>query len=228
MRLSLCLLTWNEIAGCRQDVPKLPLEKFEEVFAVDAGSTDGTIEYLRSCGIAVHPQELPTYNGAYRFAFERCTSDALVLYHPKGTVDPAEVLKFRPLFESGADLVIASRIGPGARNEEDERLIKHRKWFVMALGLLASMLWRRQGPIAWDVLHGFRGMRVEAFRQIKPLPRGVSIDLEMVVRAYKNHLAIASFPVQERPRLGGATHFRAWSTGKKLLRYFWNEVGRPV
>ena len=226
MRLTLCLLTWNELAGCEKDVPRLPLDRFDEVFAIDGGSTDGTCEYLRARGITVHRQERPTYNGAYLSAFERCTTDALVFFHPKGSIDPAAVLQFRPLFEQGADLVIASRIGAGARNEEDDRLVKHRKWFVMGLGLLASVLWRRGGPLAWDVLHGFRGMRKAAFLGISPLESGVSIDLEMVARSYKRRLRVATFPVEEQPRAGGATHFKAWPTGKRLLKYVWFELGR--
>jgi glycosyltransferase involved in cell wall biosynthesis len=226
MRLTLCLLTWNEIDGCRLDVPRLPLDRFEEVYAIDGGSTDGTREYLEGLGITVHHQDRPTYNGAYVCAFDRCRTDALVMYHPKGSIDPLDVLKFRPLFEQGADLVVASRIGPGARNEEDDQFIKHRKWFVMGLGLLASVLWRREGPLVWDVLHGFRGMRKAAFTAIDPLPAGVSIDLEMVARAYRLRQRIAWFPVHERPRLGGSTHFKAWPTGKRLLRYLVREMGR--
>jgi MYXO-CTERM domain-containing protein len=228
MRLTLCLLTWNEIEGCRHDVPRLPVDRFEEAFAIDAGSDDGTVEYLQSLNIVVHRQHLPTYNGAYRCAFDRCTTDALVFFQPKGSIGPEDVLKFRPLFEQGADLIIGSRIGHGARNEEDDQALKPRKWFVVALALLTAALWRRRGPIAWDVLHGFRGMRVSAFRQIDPLPQGVSIDLEMVVRAYKRRLSIVSFPVQEGRRLAGRTHFPAWRTGKRLLLYCWQEIGRPA
>ncbi len=185
MRLSLCLLTWNEIEGCRFDVPRLPLDAFEEVFALDNSSTDGTAEYLESQGIRVVRQSLPTYNGAYRSAFDTCTTDALVIFHPKGSIDPSAVLAFRPLFERGADLVVASRIGQGARNEEDAQFIRHRKWFVMGIALVAAALWRREGTFVWDVLHGFRGMRRDAFFAIDPLPRGVSMDLEMVARAYR-------------------------------------------
>ena len=227
MRLTLCLLTWNEIQGCRHDVPLLPLNQFDEVFAIDNGSTDGTCEYLKSHGISVHRQDLPTYNGAYINAFRLCTTDALVMFHPKGSIDPASVASFRRFFERGADLVIASRIGAGARNEEDDRVIRHRKWFVMGLGLLSAAIWRRQGTLVWDVLHGFRGMRRVAFEAVEPHPRGVSIDLEMVVRAYKRKMSIATFPVHEHSRLAGSTHFKAWTTGKKLLRYLWSELGRP-
>lgn len=228
VRVSLCLLTWNEIDGCRLDVPRLPMHAFDEVFALDNGSTDGTAEYLEEAGIRVVRQELPTYNGAYIQAFRECATDALVIFHPKGTIDPASLLNFRPLFEAGADLVIASRIGKGARNEEDDRWVRHRKWFVMALGLTAAVLWRRRGPMVWDILHGYRGMRRAAFFAIDPTPRGVSMDLEMVARAYRKRLQVRTFPVQERPRTSGSTHFAAWATGKKLLRYLWHELRRPA
>ena len=70
-------------------------------------------------------------------------------------------------------------------------------------------------------------MRKAAFLAIDPLPKGVSIDLEMVARGYKRRLRMATFPVEERARLGGSTHFKAWPTGKRLLKYVWSELGRP-
>jgi len=228
VRLSLCLLTWNEIDGCKQDVPLLPLDAFEEVFAIDGGSKDGTIEYLTERGITVHQQETRTYNGAYLSAFRHCTTDALVLFHPKGSIDPAVVLKFRSYFEQGHDLVIASRIIAGAVNEEDSKLFRPRKWFVRGMAMIAALLWKRQGPLLWDVLHGCRGMRREAFTLIEPLPQGVSIDLEMVARSYRFGLRGVEFPVEEKPRPSGQTHFKAWPTGKALLRYMWREVSRPA
>ena len=227
LRLSLCLLTWNEIDGCRKDVPLLPREGFDEIFAIDGGSTDGTIEYLTAQGIPVHQQETRTYNGAYLSAFRHCSTDALVIFHPKGSIDPAVVQKFRRYFEQGCDLVIASRIIPGSINEEDGRLFRPRKWFVRGLALIAALVWKRGGPMIWDVLHGCRGMRRDAFERIQALPQGVSIDLEMVTRGYRLRLRQVEFPVEEKPRLKGDTHFKAWPTGKALLRYMWSELKRP-
>jgi hypothetical protein len=227
VRLTLCLLTWNELEGCRIDVPKLPLDDFDEVYAIDAGSTDGTCEFLAAAGIPVYWQELPGYNGAYVCAFRQCTTDALVMFHPKGCIDPCTLRRFRPLFEGGYDLVIASRRLPGGRNEEDDRLLKPRKWFVAALGRLVSLLWRREGYRVRDVLHGYRGMRREAFFAMNPIPSGVSMDLEMVVRSYKRQTRRTEFPVEEAARAAGVTHFPAISTGHKLLRYLWIELSRP-
>ena len=228
LRLTLCLLTWNEVEGCRHDVPLLPRDEFEEVYAVDGGSTDGTVEYLQAEGITVHRQPVRGYNQAYICAFDKCTTDALIFFHPKGSVDPTAVRKFRPLLEQGYDLVIASRMMRGGRNEEDDRLVRPRKWFVLGLGLISALLWRRNGPIIWDVLHGMRAMRPDRFVAIELLPGGLSADVEMVVRSYRHRFSVTEFPVAERPRQGGEMHFKAFPTGKLLLRYLLAELRRPI
>ena len=228
LRLTLCLLTSNEIDGCRCDIPNLPLDAFDEVFAMDAGSTDGTIEYLESRGLSVFQQDIKGYNGAYISAFRRCSTDALVMYHPKGNIDPVILRNFRTYLEQGYDLVVASRLIAGAVNEEDSKFLRPRKWFVESLALAAYFLWKRKGPMIWDVLHGCRGMRRDVFFLIEPSHKGVSIDLEMVVRCYRYRLRCAEFPVVEGPRLSGTTRFRAWPTGKALLRYLISELKRPI
>ena len=65
MRLSLCLMVWNELEGCKKDIPNLPINEFDEVFAIDGGSTDGTEEYLVSKGIVVYRQRKAGLNAAY-------------------------------------------------------------------------------------------------------------------------------------------------------------------
>jgi glycosyltransferase involved in cell wall biosynthesis len=228
VQLTLCLLTWNELAGCRHDVPRLKRECFEEFYAIDGGSTDGTVEYLQSQGVKVYRQDKPGYNNAYVSAFRRCNTDALILFHPKGTIDPDATLEFRRYLENGYDLVIASRIIAGSRNEEDDRIFKPRKWFVMALAILARALWKRDGVMIWDLLHGCRAMRKDAFFAIEPLPDCLSIDIEMVVRSYRKCLTRIEFPVHEQPRFYGTTHFRAFPSGLRVLQYLAHELRRPA
>lgn len=214
--------------GCKIDVPVLPREAFSEVFAVDGGSTDGTAEYLAAQGIAVHRQSKRGLNAAYWDGINLSTGDAVVFYFPKGTVPPADLLKFRPLLEAGHELVVASRNIAGARNEEDVHFWRPRKTVVMAFSLLASFLWRREGYRIRDVLHGVRAMTVTGFRKMNPASTGLSIDLETVIRSYRLRLKRTEFATTEIARPFGETHFKALPTGIKLLRFVGRELRTPA
>lgn len=228
MRISLCLLVWNELEGCKIDVPHLPQGIFDEIYAVDGGSSDGTAEYLASAGIPVYLQPKRGLNAAYHHAVERSTCDAVVVFFPKGTISPETTRNFRPLLESGCDLVVASRNIAGAYNEEDTRLFRPRKWGVVGLAAFAALVWRREGYWVRDVLHGYKGFTVAGFRKMAPLDHGLSIDIEMVIRSYRLKLKRAEFPVTETARPFGETRFKIVPTAQKLLRYLWSEWLRPA
>lgn len=226
MRISLCLVTWNELEGCKIDVPNLPRELFDEIYAVDGGSTDGTIQYLESQGIPVHIQPKKGLNAAYVHANDVSTCDYVVVFFPKATTPVGDLARFRPLFEQGKELVVASRQIAGSVNEEDSSLWRPRKWAVWGLSALSGAVWRREGYWVRDVLHGFKGWSRSAFARMKVLDHGLSIDIEMVVRSYKLRIQRAEFPTQEVGRSYGTTHFKIWPTGKRLLKYLRFELFR--
>lgn len=201
---------------------------FDEVYAIDGGSSDGTAEYLMSAGIPVYRQTKKGLNAAYHHAVEQSSCDAIVVFFPKGTISPATLFKFRPLLESGCDLVVASRNIAGARNEEDSRMVKPRKWGVIGLASFAALVWCREEYWVRDVLHGYKGFTVEGFKKMAPLDYGLSIDIEMVIRSYRLKLKRAEFPVNEIARPFGDTRFKIVPTASKLLKYLWLECRRAV
>lgn len=229
MNVSLCLFTMNELAGCRKSVPKLPAD-FCEIFAVDASSTDGTQQFLESCGVKVITQEERGYNGAYKTALRHFSGDAIVFFHPKGTIDPNSLQDAIRLLENGAQIVIANRNMRGGSNEEDIRFLRPRKWFVKALSLACRLRWSPSWnfAITTDVLHGYRGFTGE-FAQGLHLKESASLtaDLEIVRHAYLSGIAIHDFPVLESTRESGTTNFPAFKTGRKLL-WFLILNGRSV
>ena len=226
MKISLCLLVWNELEGCKLDVPKLPRDVFDEIYAVDGGSTDGTVEYLQSQDITVYTQPKNGLNAAYVHANDMSNCDAVVVFFPKATTPTEDLRRFRPLFDQGYQLIIASRQIKGSVNEEDAGRWRPRKWAVRGLAALAAVVWRREGYWVRDVLHGFKGWSRDAFTRMKVLDHGLSIDIEMVVRAYKLRIKRTEFPSTEISRHYGDTRFKIWPTGKKLLAYLWFESNR--
>ncbi len=226
MTIALCLLTWNELEGAKHDIPQIDRTKFDQIYCIDGGSTDGTAEYLREQGIEVIKQSQKGYNYACNDAGNNCKCDAFVIYHPKGTIPVADIYKFRKYFEEGYEFVIGSRMCKGAYNEEDSKIFRFRKWFVLGLGLVAKILFKKDGNDTWDVLHGFRGMTASAFKKMNISNFPMSWDLESCCRAYKFKIRRIEFPTRENPRIAGETHFKAFSTGKSLIKYIFWELGR--
>ena len=228
MKITLCLLTWDELEGCKHDIPLIDRTKFDEIYAIDAGSNDGTVEYLKKANIPAYKQPKKGLNAACKYAVEKCTTDAVIFFHPKGTTPVSDTLKFRKYFETGYELIIGSRIIKGGVNEEDSKWFRPRKLAVKTFAIIAFLLWRKEGRIIWDVLHGFRGITIKAFNQINPPDYGLAIDLEMISRSYKKRIKAIEFPTKESPRIHGKTHFTAFPTGKKLVISLVNELIRPA
>ena len=226
MTVALCLLTWNELEGCKHDIPLIDRTKFDEIYCIDGGSTDGTVEYLTEQGITVYPQTAKGLNQACKDGAEKCSCDAFVFFHPKGSIPVEDTYKFRQFFEEDYDLVVGSRMLKGSRNEEDGKLLKPRKWFVLGLGMLSALLFKKEGNRIKDVLHGFRGMKKESFLALSISDFSPSVDIEMVSRSYKFKMKRIEFPTKEQERIAGSTHFKAIPTGKKLLKYIFWEIRR--
>jgi len=220
--IALCLLTWNEIDGVKHDVPLIDRTQFEQLFCLDGGSNDGTVQYLESEGITVFCQKEKGLNQACIEAIEHCICDAFVFFHPKGTIPVDDIYKFRGYYEQGYEFVVASRMMKGGHNEEDEKFIKLRKWFVLCVGLFEKLFFKREGNTIWDVFHGFRGMTMRAWKECGISKFDRSIDPEMVARAYKKRIKRIEFATYETKRLGGETHFKALSSGWQAIKYlFW-------
>ena len=94
MTVGLCLLTLNEVEGCKHDIPLIERSKFDDIYCVDGGSEDGTVEYLQKNGIRVYRQTSKGINQACIDGVNWCRCDAVVFFHPKGTIPVEDIYKF--------------------------------------------------------------------------------------------------------------------------------------
>ena len=80
MTVALCLITWNEIDGVKHDIPLIDRTRFEQIYCVDGGSTDGTVEFLQASGIPVYRQTAKGLNQACIDGVNNCECDAFVFF----------------------------------------------------------------------------------------------------------------------------------------------------
>jgi glycosyltransferase involved in cell wall biosynthesis len=228
MRIALCLLTYNERPCLEQIFPLIPTPSpasgFDQLVAVDGGSTDGTLEYYREHGVAVIGQSRRGRGDAFLLAFERIEADAYIFFSPDGNEDTQDLPKFKPLLESGADLVIASRMMRAAVNEEDIHFLKPRKWANNALNLLANLYFRKRGPFVTDSINGYRALTRRAAQELKLDALDYTIEYQMTIRALKQRMTIVEFPTREGQRVAGVTGASSLPTGIRFLKRLWREL----
>lgn len=220
-RSSLIILTRNEIDGVRQLLTAIPVKTVNECFAVDYGSTDGTVEFFRNHHIRVVRQRRPGRGEAFRLGAHTAKGKYLVFFSPDGNEDPRDIPRLISLLENGYDMAIASRFMKGSVNEEDGKTLKLRAWANQAFTLSANIFFRGRMT---DSINGYRAITKQAFRKLHLDAEGFAVEYQMSIRALKLGMKIAELPTHESPRIGGASTAYAIPTGLRILRILLREI----
>ncbi len=228
MDIDLVILSFNEAAGLNVHLPQMAgvcrQNGIKNCFAVDPGSTDGSLELYRTYGIPFIIQEKRGRGEAFKLAFERSSADALIFFSPDGNEDLGDIPAFCRNLEQGADMVIASRMMKGARNEEDGQLLRCRKWVNQIFTLCANLLWNRGGRYITDTINGFRAVRRPAWTTLQVSAGDFTVEYQSTIHAFKRRLRVVEFPTCEGPRIGGESNARSWPTGVRFVRLLLREI----
>lgn len=226
MRINLAILNRNEETALPRLLPAIPRDSVDGVFAVDGASSDRSVEILQDHGIEVLPQSSLGRGEAFRLAFAhaRKQADAIIFFSPDGNEDPHDIARFRTPLESGADMVIASRMMAGAVNEEDDNLLRPRKWANLAFSAMARWAWGRSQQAITDPINGFRAITLAAWDRLQPNGVGYTIEYQCSIRAYKLGLRVCEFPTMEGQRIGGESKAYAIPTGLRFVRLYLREL----
>jgi Glycosyl transferase family 2 len=227
VNIGLVLLNKNEIEAIPYILPKLNVDMFTKVFAIDGNSTDGSDKLISDTGIEVLKQKSSGRGAAFKMAFDHVRNsniEALVFMSLDGNEDPLDLAKFKFYLDSGYDLVIASRMKHDSVNEEDDQLLRFRKWGNLFFMYLAFVAFGRTQTRISDPINGYRGLTLKAWASINPRSDSFDIEYEISVLAYKNRLKYVEFPTIEYPRIGGRSNATAFYTSKILLKVLIREL----
>jgi len=227
-KIALCILARNELECLKIVFPQIPKPGseagYDAVYAIDGGSTDGTVEFFKNHNIPVLSQSKRGRGEAFLTAFKEIEADAYLFFSPDGNEEVKDLKRFRDHLESGADVVIASRMMKGAVNEEDHQLLKWRKWANNAFNLLANLFFRRNGPFITDSINGYRAITKQATQVLSLDAFDYTIEYQMTIRALKNKLKIVEFPTVEGQRVAGETGAQSIPTGIRFIKRFFKEL----
>src|ERR1700681_2924329 len=183
-----------------------------EVVVADNDSEDDSARLAEQAGARVVVERRRGYGSAYLAGFAASRGRYIVMADADLTYDFKEIPRFVAALEEGAEMVIGDRmdnIHPGAM-----------PWLHRYVGnpILTGLLnfFFRTG--VKDAHCGMRALRREVLARLDLRTTGMEFASEMVIRASKENLKIAEFPIEYHPR-GGESKLASFRDGWRHLRF---------
>jgi glycosyltransferase involved in cell wall biosynthesis len=183
-----------------------------EVIVADNDSEDDSAELARRAGARVVVERRRGYGSAYLAGFAAAHGEYIVMADADLTYDFDDIPRFVQALRDGAEMAIGDRmdnIQPGAMPW------LHRYIGNPVLTGLLNMLFRT--GVA-DAHCGMRAVRREVLPRLDLRSTGMEFASEMVIRAVKENLTIAEFPIEYHPR-GGESKLSSFRDGWRHLRF---------
>jgi glycosyltransferase involved in cell wall biosynthesis len=183
-----------------------------EVVVADNDSEDDSARLAEQAGARVVVERRRGYGSAYLAGFAASTGRYIVMADADLTYDFNDIPRFVDALEEGAEMVIGDRmdnIQPGAM-----------PWLHRYVGnpILTGLLnlFFRTG--VKDAHCGMRALRRDVLARLDLRTTGMEFASEMVIRAAKENLRIAEFPIEYHPR-GGESKLSSFRDGWRHLRF---------
>jgi glycosyltransferase involved in cell wall biosynthesis len=183
-----------------------------EVLVADNDSEDDSARLAERAGARVVIEHRRGYGSAYLAGFEASRGRYIVMADADLTYDFGDIPRFVAALEEGAEMAIGDRmdnIQPGAM-----------PWLHRYVGnpLLSGLLnlFFRTG--VKDAHCGMRALRRDVLPRLDLRTTGMEFASEMVIRASKENLRIAEFPIEYHPR-GGESKLSSFRDGWRHLRF---------
>jgi glycosyltransferase involved in cell wall biosynthesis len=198
------------VAEARQALARMGV--VGEVVVADNGSDDDSAWLAEQAGARVVIERRRGYGSAYLAGFAASQGRYIVMADADLTYDFKEIPRFVAALEEGAEMVIGDRmdsIQPGAM-----------PWLHRYVGnpLLTGLLNLLFRTGVKDAHCGMRALRREVLGRLDLRTTGMEFASEMVIRASKENLRIAEFPIEYHPR-GGESKLSSFRDGWRHLRF---------
>jgi glycosyltransferase involved in cell wall biosynthesis len=183
-----------------------------EVVVADNDSEDRSAQLAHDAGARVVHEPRRGYGSAYMAGFAAARGEYIVMGDADLTYDFEEIPRFVEELDKGAELVMGDRmknIHPGAM-----------PWHHRYIGnpVLTGILNVFFKTGVSDAHCGMRALRRDVLPRLDLRTTGMEFASEMVIRASKEHLRIAEFPIEYHPR-GGESKLSSWRDGWRHLRF---------
>ena len=200
MKLSVIIPVFNEaatVARVIREVREKNRGRELELILVDDGSSDETLEEIRSVGdreikLLRHERNIGK-GAAIRTGLEAVTGEAVIIQDADLEYDPGDYAKLLAEYEAGAPVVY------GVRTLEPGQVIGHRLFYYG--GYLVTLLTRW---LYWCDLHDeptcYKLFKTDVLKSIPLKCKRFEFCPEVTAKLIKRGIRIAEAPIRYRPR----------------------------
>lgn len=225
--VSIVIPAHNEAENLPHLLPRIP-KWVHEVILVNDHSTDDTEEVARkllpTLRIVNNQSELRGKGAALQVGFASVTGEIIVMMDADGSSDPGELPRFIRALLEGAYLAKGSRfIGDGGSSD----FTRLRRFGSRVLIGITNVLF---GVRFTDMFCGFNAFWKDCLDFFDIDCNGFEIEALLHLRVLKSNLEIAEVPSFEHARMHGASKFRTFRDGWRVLKMIVRESmnGRTV
>jgi glycosyltransferase involved in cell wall biosynthesis len=210
MKITLCVLTLNEIDSSKIIMPQVDRSLFDQILIIDGGSTDGTIEWCKEQGYEVYVQKKRGLRNAYIEALEHIRGDVMITFSPDGNSLTSVLPTLVDEMKKGWDMVIVSRYLGDAKSEDDSLVTRFGNWmFTTLINVLhggkytdAMVIYRGYKKSLFHDLNLVKEQSIFSFPE-KVFNTRISVEPLLSVRAARCKLKVSEIPGDEPKRIGG-------------------------
>ncbi|HUT21859.1 MAG TPA: glycosyltransferase family 2 protein [Candidatus Bipolaricaulota bacterium] len=192
-KVIIVLPAYNEEKTIAAVIEDLLRADFQEIVAIDDGSSDNTLEVLKKYPVHCLAHKINCGQGAsLRTGTEMALAlgaDIIVHFDADGQHQVKDIEKFVEAIESGHDIAIGSRFFG-----ENQNIPFTKKWFILKPGILFN--WFFTGLKLTDAHNGFRAMSRLAAQKIKITQNRMAHNTEIPSEIFRHGLKYAEVPVE--------------------------------
>ena len=209
--VSVIIPLYNEETGIKLLLDKMigmKLHEAYEIVIINDGSTDGSLEVIKSYPVKVYSHSVNKgYGAALKTGIRKAHGKKIVILDSDGQHDPAQVSQIAKMLDDH-EMVIGTR-------EKDSFQVRTRQVGKRVIRWVGEYLVEQKLP---DYNSGYRGFNAELIKgMLHIMPNGFSFSTTSTLAFLKEGYSIGTIPIKVEERVGRSSNVKFFKDGAKTM-----------